>query len=135
MLTCNKENMQKVVAGLRSGGFMQGCSVLSGFKKGVCYHCALGVICEIAIDNGVIIDKRSYQLYAPSRFDSVFLYDNTSAHLPAAITEWLGTDVSRDIAIIDIDGKQTRVSYLNDELKLTFSEIADKIEESYDLKD
>ncbi len=71
--------------------------------------CCLGRLCEVAIQNGVPVEK------------SGVLYDLNGAGLPKRVREW--ADVSGDL--------EDRCMAFNDEDRLTFQQIAAEIEKNH----
>jgi hypothetical protein len=81
------------------------------------WFCALGVLCELAYRNGVV-----QKYYDPQ--DNIVLYDGSWLSTPVSVCRWAGFD--------DDDGDNPMTSmgtiqHLNDELELSFEEIADII--------
>jgi hypothetical protein len=141
---------ERWVAALRSGEYKQAEGYLSaitrhddGSLKEVVGHCCLGVLCEIAVADG-IIGKR---VYAGS--DSCMIYGSGSetGALPPQVQQWAGLesadpnitythtcDEECDEMCTDAhdlgDGQEYNrsLSNLNDDLKLDFNQIAGLIE-------
>lgn len=91
------------VAALRSGCYLQCGGVLKMPTAHGCFHCALGVLMELAIEHGVIED-----------------YDETS-EVPEEVSEWSG-----------LQPHEMRIAvYKNDILTWPFEEIALHIEENF----
>lgn len=124
----NPKVKQKWVEALRSGKYKQTRGVLR--RRGGSY-CCLGVLCEIAREEG-IVDRRwesRYKEYV--YFNPVFPPDSNSCDLPEAVVRWSGLDSSDpEVDIPRGIDKQTLAS-LNDELKYSFSKIADVIEQQF----
>lgn len=112
----NRKNIQKWVDALRSGNFRQGQGTLC---TGGRYYCCLGVACEIAIENGVEISKRTDQ------FSNYTYYNNEPSTLPIIVRDWLGVDSHDPV----VEGES--LSNWNDVRGANFSTIADMIEEAY----
>lgn len=111
----NQEIKNKWVAALRSGDYRQGKNAL---RKGE-YHCCLGVLCEIAVAEGVVqqgIDHHGDSLYGP---------DEEYSFLPREVIKWSGFEVRNPY--VEYEGDTHSLAGLNDKGK-TFSEIADIIE-------
>jgi len=85
----NLDNIEKWITALEGGEFEQGTGKLaySGTSPG--RYCCLGVACEVAIANGVAVVRRE------NVCPSYVLYDDTWAHLPVSVMEWLGVDEHR----------------------------------------
>ena len=118
----NPEVKTRWVAALRSGGYEQGKGYLSLNGE----FCCLGVLCELAVEAGVI------GAATPSDVaHSVMFYGDEDAAriLPWEVMEWSG--VYRDNGKFQIDTAAgpsfTSLSVLNDSGS-SFSQIADLIE-------
>jgi len=96
---------------LRSKDFEQGRDTLLKGGK----HCCLGVLCELAIEAGLGIQKSKV-------FRDIFIFDNSETALPDIVVAWAGLDSEDPI----VDG--TNLANRNDDLLETFDEIADLIE-------
>lgn len=130
----NKENMRRVVAALRSGRYLQGHGRLKEIFKDSIHYCCLGVMCEVAMEHGVILDVARHPL---GDFSMSVSFDGSSAFLRKRVLEWLGLDVSVEgdgDPVIGMYGNQKiSASYANDELKWDFERIAASMEEYYKL--
>lgn len=156
----NKENIRHWVKALRSGRYLQGKNRLAtrfmdpdGFPTdGPIRYCCLGVATEVAMAHGVpvmpIVPKaRDAGITYEWASKSIYLAaDQTSSTLPYPVVEWLGIGVT-DPTLFRPDGKawcgeptcdlphgeSTAVacSTANDQLGLSFSEIADHLEATY----
>jgi hypothetical protein len=110
-------NAKLWVAALRSGKYPQGRNCLSdGINL-----CCLGVACEVAIENGTPVTKK------PSPTGQYVFYDGSIGILPDSVRDWLGL-TTRSGQYLAKDGKYADLTVGNDDLRLTFSEIADIIE-------
>lgn len=107
-----KTPLQLWIEALRSDRFTQTRDVLCS-KDG---YCCLGVACELAIENGVSVNKIRIVRSVFSKSDAS--YDDKRFDLPDSVRGWLG--ISKQI-------EETAIS-LNDEKKASFSEIADFLE-------
>lgn len=101
------------LAALRSGEREQGKGYLNVSGK----FCCLGVLCEVAIESGVEVEKGEYR--------SVYYYDGRSSYPPKAVYEWSGLG-----GHTTANGPDMSLSVMNDSEDKTFSEIADWIEEN-----
>ena len=115
------------VAALRSGRFQQGTGKLTRLSEDgqVAACCCLGVLCELALEAGVELEL--YRSEYGTRF-----YDREDNFLPDAVREWAGLEAhdpevtrTRD----DQTPSTTSLSFLNDEVTLSFERIADLVEE------
>lgn len=130
-MSVNPEVAQKWADALRSGEYPQSSGVLHnnfGF-------CCLGVLCDVAVKNGVIPAPRiDSDVISARRFYGA---EEASAFLPTEVQDWLGTDGR------DVDAPQSVVNALNlynfrssfvalnDTHDATFDHIADCIEFTY----
>lgn len=109
------EIKKRWVDALRSGKYQQGRDYLS-FQG--CY-CCLGVLCDLAVKEGVCE-------WESRGIDACLHIDGGGVSLPQAVREWAGVPSANPRAIYDdID---LPVSELNDEIGLTFPQLADLIE-------
>lgn len=115
---------QRWVTALRSGEYRQTDGALqndSGF-------CCLGVLCDLAVKDGVIPE--------PHRDDTdAFSYGNESDLRdsllpPDSIRQWSGLDPERTYFIPELGSAETLYG-LNDDQGFTFPQIADVIEREY----
>lgn len=124
----NVINIRKWIDALTSGEYPQIKDALrteDGF-------CCLGVACEVAIENGVVLDV------GENSYGNVF-YNETDAVLPKAVAEWLGFDEQDTNPNVTVDGEiaaeseRTTIALqeLNDEYELDFDEIAELIEKEF----
>lgn len=109
------------VEALRSGKYLQGKNDLryrADHKKSE--FCCLGVLCEIAVDDGVI--------FPPQRNAwGAYVYDEATKVPSRAVKDWAGISEFNP-AVIGPDGGRTSLATLNDEAGLDFNAIADIIE-------
>lgn len=110
----NPEIKQKWTEELRSGKYPQGNGLLRSDDD---RFCCLGVLCEVAVVEGVIDPP---ELVSGLRR---YVYDGyESAVLPEKVVEWAGLD--RDIPKIG----PSNAWRLNDTLEYSFEQIADEID-------
>jgi len=101
---------------LRSDKFKQGRDYLHKDGK----HCCLGVLCELAVDAGVIDSFK-----AEGRPTIYGGYDE--ATLPQEVQDWAGLTEDIPVVSVEIDDEEQHLASLNDN-GWTFKEIADVIE-------
>jgi hypothetical protein len=133
----NTEIKARWIEKLRSGEYNQGAEFLA--KDG--NFCCLGVLCEIAVEDGVVV--RSTTEDYPDE-DTVVAYippGQTEGHreystLPVAVMNWAGLDSTNPTVVLpntDDDDEEElnswNISDVNDDLGRDFNEIADIIEE------
>lgn len=106
---------------LRSGMYLQGYRRLRADFQGKAYYCCLGVLCEMAMEAGIVLRGRG--------LDGAFRYttvsntpsqDSSGTYLPQAVREW------SDLGEVAVH----RLACLNDHCH-SFSHIADIIETEY----
>lgn len=151
----NRENIQKWVDALRSGEYAQTKGVLYRKEPGryekwdagirgyesvdaPTGYCCLGVLCDIAEKNGVdfsdtveVYDLETDDVVEVTRAGDWWRDDVGS--LPVAAQDWLGI-LDDDPELFFDEDKRWTAAGANDELGLTFAEIADKVEAKW-LKD
>ena len=77
------------VEALRSGRYEQGQSALNtGGANG--QFCCLGVLCELAVEDGVVTRNQPFADSETLRNDPQFYYDNEGGALPKVVREWAG---------------------------------------------
>jgi hypothetical protein len=134
-LSCNRENMTKLVTALESGDYRQGQGYLLTVKNGERKHCCLGVACDISglgewgPDSGVWPD------YA---VEGELYEDASNAELPGAVMEWLGIDTHSMALGFHVTGDMLAAAELNDAVPseeypetYDFQAIAARIREVY----
>jgi len=114
------------VAALRSGKYQQGKAYLNrGFK-----FCCMGVLCELAIENGVAIERQLSKTGFPERYDYIGTYEGRPEVVwslpPTAVTRWAG--LNSMTGAFNIGPNERSLVTMNDEASKSFLEIADIIE-------
>jgi hypothetical protein len=121
----NPEIRKRWVDALRSGEYQQGVGSL---RTGGDKYCCLGVLCEIAVADGVI---ERFDPEANGTFSDKHSYgvpeNKQWSHLPLKVQKWANLAASNPM--VRRDGWGYPLAHLND-LKVPFSEIADCIEAS-----
>lgn len=109
------------VEALRSGKYKQTTGQLNKKAEG---FCCLGVLCEIAVEDGVIFRYSDGE-------DTGYGFSDLMEFsvLPKAVQEWAGIDSSAG-EFPEAGSKRSLIS-LNDDDHLSFAEIADVIEENF----
>lgn len=145
MVSVNKERVQLLVDALRSGEFRQGKNVLRDVKGNPtqAYHCCLGVATEIALRNGLQIERPDRVGIEDEDFsDAVeearsYPWDMSEQTMCAPVAEWFGLDQNpvlvgqRDTGHDEPDVLKEQATYWNDNGDADFSEIADMFEATY----
>lgn len=129
----NPEIKARWVAALRSGEYEQGKNFLNRDGK----FCCLGVLSEIAVQDGVIDPPEEVGLASGDLLEGL-AYDGCRGHLSQEVSKWAGfpseydnwnqEEIYDSIPRVLVDGEPCPLSYLNDHGK-NFSELADLIEE------
>lgn len=122
----NEKIKTRWVAALRSGDYPQGTGLLRRVDAtGTAYHCCLGVLCELAVEAGVV--ERSESSFDGSRVTS---YAGGSFKFPPReVVEWAGV-LGDNPVVADADGDARTLVNLNDAEEAPFATIADWIERS-----
>lgn len=101
---------------LRTEEYEQGFGYLCAHNK----HCAIGVLCELAIKNGVPLEKSNRK----DDDENVCVYDEYSGLMPDIVMKWAQLKTGH----VHLPKRNINVLMLNDGEKYTFSEIADLLE-------
>jgi hypothetical protein len=109
-----KSIAEKWVEALRSGYYKQGRGCLSVNKK----HCCLGVLCDIAMVEGIVDFKLG---------ENYNYYDGMCGVLPLAVSNWAGISTNTG----NINHLNRTLADLNDSYDYSFNKIADAIEKHY----
>lgn len=146
----NKEAVKKWVEALRSGNYKQGKGALrvtQGRKLSPSEDrfCCLGVACDLAEREGVMLDVG----FTPLPHDGVWdvSYDGDHLELPEAVQDWLGIHESNPLieryGLVDRAGLRGRErpdayrfkldDYNNPDLNRTLAEINDDVDNSFGL--
>ena len=134
----DKKIKERWVAALRSGEYKQGKGQLvTPDDSGELTYCCLGVLCDLAIKDGVDIDL-SYDSNSFVFEDVYGFNEEEDASLPPAVVAWAGVD-DADPQVL-IDGEREYLARINDGGKNfetgriygshPFPKIADLIEDS-----
>lgn len=109
---------------LRSGAYEQGVGYLNYENK----FCCLGVLCEVAMQNGCTVNKQEDE-----DRKGMYVYDNATAFVPNRVVHWAGLN---DVSVHIVSGCSVRLpNYDNENLTTindrgaSFNEIADLIEQ------
>lgn len=115
------------VDALRSGRYSQGQVMLNNKQQGT--FCCLGVLCEMAVEAGVI-ERDPDTVTFPSQSATYYgvKRDYSSSFLPEAVQEWAGINSVGEF-INDTGSRDSLVDH-NDNGK-TFRQIADIIEKEF----
>lgn len=132
----NKDIKTRWVAALRSGEYTQ----TKGYLKTADGYCCLGVLCEIAVQDGIVEQTMTSPEVFTAQGDQLspehyaFGEYNDTAELPTVVEEWSGLkDVTTRIENPNYTGWQEFYTLidLNDDQGYDFNAIADVIEKSF----
>lgn len=86
----NRRAMQLWHDALLSGNFKQGSGFLARRRPddGAMHFCCLGVVCELAIADGVPVERMEKP--ATEECPAYLSYDGADSFLPRSVAEWLG---------------------------------------------
>lgn len=112
-----REVAEAWVSALRSGEYEQGEGALSRDGE----YCCLGVLCEVAVDNGLALDVEHTG-------DEIH-YDGNGAFLPDRVVQWAG--MNNKFGIFGVGFKRIDLTDMNDNGQ-SFEKIADVIEKHYE---
>lgn len=128
------EPKRLILEALRSDRFKQGIEALAPIWEDGTHHCCLGVICEVAIEAGVDVNrvKRPHA--------DCLAYGGNTSMPPDSVVQWAyGTDIGVWQVVIEEDGdddsadtvlRVRELSELNDNRRWSFEQIAQAIEDS-----
>lgn len=120
----NQQAMKDWVAKLRSGEYEQGRGYLATIDG---KFCCLGVLCEVAINSGLNIEKKDV--------GGVYSYGNERGEddvaLPASVYEWAGFNLTQGREIYIQGEAQETLTAMNDFGDRDFDDIADVIEDQF----
>lgn len=128
----NPEIKTRWTGALRSGEYKQA----TGYLRTEDGYCCLGVLCELAVQDGIIPPARSHDHPDGGTY---WEYDYEGAVLPEPVQRWAGLDDASPLVPYPGDDEPDRVAGLaelndgNDDVTddgpLTFTEIADLIDQ------
>ena len=125
--------MKKEIAGkwaeaLRSGKYVQGKGRLKVTSpNGESKHCCLGVLCEMAMEDGLLLNQASRWRWGIRDGERVHEFHNEVDKLPDSVREWAGIKSLFGAIERLRGGKHYSLSIMNDEWA-SFDIIADHIE-------
>ena len=124
-----KEIADKWVETLRSGEYKQIKGKLASIER--TKHCCLGVLCELAIKDGVDV-KVDVRHEAEDGEDTFYLeYDKETGHPPDSVRKWAGMGSSSGRLYRPTFEEDTSLASLNDR-NWSFKQIADVIEKHWE---
>jgi len=145
----NKEAVKKWVEALRSGNYKQGKGALRvtqgrELSPSEDRFCCLGVACDLAEREGVMLDVNFTTRGDQYEHDGVWdvSYDGDHLELPEAVQDWLGIHESNPLVarlsierygLLDDAYRFKLDDYNNPDLNRTLAEINDGIDNSFGL--
>lgn len=117
----NPDAKTKWIELLRSGTLEQGRGQLRSSSD---QFCCLGVLCEVAVKEGVIPPPIPPETDPGALFDDDWEYADETGILPEAVAVWAGLSPRHTSA----EDSQSRLIAMNDTKGSSFAEIADYIE-------
>jgi hypothetical protein len=124
-ITLKADIKKRWVDALRSGEYQQGRELLVQNDVLGDRFCCLGVLCEIAVADGILI-REGHEYYAKDNKTDV-----SDAILPMAVLRWADLpDQGHNAPEVPIPLREAAyLTTLNDQLEYNFGQIADVIEE------
>jgi len=141
-----REIAEAWAANLRSGEYIQGGGCLSDYSGGVITHCCLGVLMDMAVEEGIATKKMpslGYNAVYTSNYSEEYresagilsLREERTGTLTETVREWAGmfspSGAVRDGVIVGKDGYTYRGLANANDNGVSFAEIADFIEKNY----
>ena len=124
-----KEIAEKWMETLRSGEYKQTTGKLANVER--TEHCCLGVLCEMAIKDGVDVAV-SVRLDECDNVDKFYVeFDKETGHPPDSVREWAGMGSPSGRLYQPAYDEDTSLASLNDR-NWSFKQIADVIEKHWE---
>ncbi len=125
----NPEVKEAWVAALRSGKYDQGIGSLKSEASDTHLYCCLGVLCELAVEAGVIPPGERHE-DQPKNYSYYFLGEDE--FLPSEVMTWANLDTNNGIykPADNVWGYDQALTDLNDNGK-SFNDLADIIERHF----
>lgn len=132
--TCNINNVILWIRELRSDRYAQSFNRLMYTRadtEGRTQACCLGIVCQVAIDNGLPMEKNT-----AGAGSTYYRFGSTarSGTLPPEMQQWLGVDdvdFHNGSLLLGAEPLRPTAPNLNDMLGYTFMDIAEFIEDRY----
>lgn len=122
----NGDKLKLWIDALRSGEYPQGTGQLNKTGK----YCCLGVLCEVALKDGVKMEVRTTPTTVDGETETA--YDGFGAFPPPAVRKWLEVDTAAiRVKYADDTAERTSVVRLNDTYRADFATIADALESTF----
>jgi hypothetical protein len=137
-----KARMRAFIAALRSGRYRQTTGTLNrlykadesvGRTRAIRKYCCLGVACEVAIKDGLNLQKTTLEHVR----SNTTAYNDASGELPVEVAKFYGIPTNPLLVCETSSGRYevAHATTANDSLKLSFREIADAFERTYRLNE
>lgn len=117
----NEEVKRRWVEALRSGEYQQASGYLRTGIEGYWSYCCLGVLCDIAVKDGVVG-------WAHGDTSGVSACDGSASYLPARVVDWAGLSSFNPMMKSGSQQQDVSLVAMNDDFKYDFEQIADAIE-------
>ena len=125
-----KEIADKWVAALRSGEYKQTTGKLANVER--TEHCCLGVLCEMAIKDGVDVEVSVRLDEGDDGNDRFYTeFDKETGHPPKSVQRWAGMASASGRLYQPVYDEDTSLASLNDR-GWSFEQIADVIEKHWE---
>ena len=123
-LMINKKRVQLLVDELRTTKLRRGSCAMHTIcdNGGSERFCPLGIACEVARKHRCKVKIRE-----PEEDSIEVLYDGRTLFMPESVREWYGFDEDNPL----LDDDENRVTYYNDQLNVSFKQMARLIERRY----
>jgi hypothetical protein len=98
----NSQVKKMWVDALKSGDYKQGVGYLHSIHENEHAYCCLGVLCELAIENGVELEVKHDSVVAKwSDGPGLFIYDGEIGILPESVRQWADLDECNPMIYIE----------------------------------
>lgn len=133
MSEVNVERLKLWTQALKSGQYNQTTSRLGVIQDGEASYCCLGIACEVAIANGLDIDRNVnlFGVEGVDEGDGSIVYDNEPSVLPKAVQDWFGFRETNPMIHLPEDERNMSLAECNDALNMSFEQIAKVVEDNY----
>ena len=127
-----RKKARKWIKALKSGKYEQGLGCMKRDRDGRVTHCPLGVLCELAIKDGVDVKTDRYTTaYCSEQNVHVHTFDGNADVLPGKVVEWAGLCSCNGTVFSRLS--PVSLIELNDELKWSFKDIAGYIDDKWEV--
>lgn len=139
--TMNPQIKAMWIEALESGDYVKGVNALHNEENNT--YCCLGVLCDLAMRNGVALAVGVTHEFVNGREVPVTRFDRASTVLPPTVQQWAGLDDSNPEVFLTNAGHHLSVAEVNDHgipesddddarnIPATFHDIAALIKENF----